>query len=97
MHYSFFIGIDVSKEHLDLALLVAGQMSIRMKIKNEPKAIRAALQKLTTSQGGYWLSVPYPSGHQPVPEPGLASSPIILRSPFFIRFSANAPGWSAPP
>jgi transposase len=49
MHYRFFIGIDVSKSHLDLALLVEGRILSSMRIDNEPKAIRAALQKLTAS------------------------------------------------
>jgi transposase len=51
MHYSFFIGIDVSKQHLDLALLTEGRLKTSFKIENEPKAIRAALQKLTASHG----------------------------------------------
>jgi transposase len=49
MHYRFFIGIDVSKQHLDLALLLEGRMLTSMRIDNETKAIRAALQKLTAS------------------------------------------------
>ena len=49
MHYRFFVGIDVSKQHLDLALLVEGRILTSMRIDNETKAIGAALQKLTTS------------------------------------------------
>lgn len=49
MHYRFFVGIDVSKEHLDLALLVEGRIITSMRIDNDCKAIRAALQKLTAS------------------------------------------------
>jgi transposase len=51
MHYRFFVGIDVSKQHLDLALLVEGRILTRMRIDNDSKAIRAALQKLTTTHG----------------------------------------------
>jgi transposase len=60
-HYNFFIGIDVSKQHLDLALLdlalldlallVGGRMITSMRIQKEPKAIRAALQELVTTHG----------------------------------------------
>ncbi len=50
-HYNFFIGIDVSKQHLDLALLVGGRVINSMRIENQPKAIGAALQKLITSHG----------------------------------------------
>jgi transposase len=49
MHYHFFIGIDVSKLHLDLALLVGGRVMTSMRIENQPKDIQAALQKLTTT------------------------------------------------
>ncbi len=49
MHYRFFVGIDVSKQHLDLALLAEGRILTSMRIDNETKAIRAALQKLTAS------------------------------------------------
>ncbi len=49
MHYRFFVGIDVSKQHLDLALLVEGRILTSMRIDNETKAIRAALQKLTAN------------------------------------------------
>jgi transposase len=49
MHYRFFIGIDVSKQHLDLALLVEGRILTSIRIDNETKAIGAALQKLSTS------------------------------------------------
>jgi transposase len=51
MHYNFFVGIDVSKEHLDLALVESSRLSTSMKINNEPKAIGAALQKLATTHG----------------------------------------------
>ena len=49
MHYRFFVGIDVSKQHLDLALLVEGRILTSIRIDNETKAIGAALQKLSTS------------------------------------------------
>jgi transposase len=51
MHYRFFIGIDVSKQHLDVALLIDGRIITNMRIANQPKDIGAALQKLVTTHG----------------------------------------------
>jgi transposase len=51
MHYNFFVGIDVSKEHLDLALLVGGRLITSMRLENQPKHIKAILQKLVASHG----------------------------------------------
>ncbi len=49
MQYRFFIGVDVSKEHLDVALLEAGQIKTCIQIENQPKAIVTALKQLTTA------------------------------------------------
>ena len=51
LHYNFFVGIDVSKQHLDVALLVGGRIITSIRIENQPKAISAALQKLSTTHG----------------------------------------------
>lgn len=46
-----FIGIDVSKESLDLAVVKDGQLVLQDKIENKLKAIRSFLTKLIIGQG----------------------------------------------
>jgi len=49
MHYRFFIGIDISKQHLDLALLEGGQIKAGLRVENHAKAIAGALLQFTTT------------------------------------------------
>ncbi|MDQ0640238.1 transposase [Pedobacter sp. W3I1] len=47
--YVYFIGIDISKETLDIAVMVQGSILIHNTIPNEPKAIKDHMMHLKAS------------------------------------------------
>lgn len=47
--YVYFIGIDISKETLDIAVMVQGSILIHNTISNEPKAIKDHMMHLKAS------------------------------------------------
>ena len=48
--YQHFIGIDVSKQVLDVALVENNQVKATFQVDNQPKAIRQLLQALRKQQ-----------------------------------------------
>jgi transposase len=49
--YTYFIGIDISKQTLDFALVKQGQQIWHEQIENSLKAIKALLKKMSRQQG----------------------------------------------
>ncbi len=49
--YSYFIGFDISKHTLDVALVKEGQQVFYEQIQNSPQAIKTLMQKLSKQSG----------------------------------------------
>ena len=48
-NYSFFIGIDVSKETLDFSLIVANIAQFHLQVTNDKKGIELFIQEATVA------------------------------------------------